>query len=75
MSWQEWEIFLGKFHKEDAKVIPAVVVFRVTIAGGNENDSFEFTFNPKDPNDNETRFTQILPITRRLLAKTRGLGP
>jgi hypothetical protein len=60
---QDVYIFLGKFNKGKHKLTPELV-FKVTIASGKDQNSFEFSFNPKDPTAEESRFAQTVVTAR-----------
>ncbi|KAI9370133.1 hypothetical protein BJX61DRAFT_544941 [Aspergillus egyptiacus] len=52
-------IFLGKYDQGTVDVVPQVPI-RVTISGRGSNDSFEFDFDPADPTETESRYTQTV---------------
>ena len=59
MEWQQGEIYLGHFDKGEYDVIPEIV-FRVAFPTRKEQGLTEFAFDPKDPIDKGTHFTQTV---------------
>jgi hypothetical protein len=59
MKWQDPEVLLGQYDKGKWNMVPEIF-FRVTITKDGSIDEHEFLFDPKDPSNTESRYTQTI---------------